>query len=209
MIELYHCAAARSFRALWALEEMRLPYELVLMPFPPRARFPGYKTLNPLGTVPVLFDGEHRMTESAAICHYLGAKYGPTDLVVSPQEDAFAEYLNFLHMGEATLTFPQTIVLRYTRLEAPERRVPQAAEDYRIWFLARLKAAASLVSDQYVCADRFTMADISFSYSLLLATSLGMSGEFPPKLIPYWERLQQREGFKRAKLVEANEPAPF
>jgi membrane protein YqaA with SNARE-associated domain len=36
---------------------------------------------------------------------------------------AASRYLNFLHMGEATLTFPQTIHLRYTRLEPPERRV--------------------------------------------------------------------------------------
>ena len=205
MIRLYHCAAARSFRALWALEELGLPYELILMPFPPRARFPDYRALNPLGTVPVLFDGEHRMTESAAICHYLGAKYGPSELVVAPDESAFAEYLNFLHMGEATLTFPQTIVLRYTRLEPPERRAVQAADDYRIWFLARLKAAATMTGDRYVCAGRFTMADISFSYALLLATTLGLANDFPEKLIPYWQRLQQREGFKRALRAEQAE----
>jgi glutathione S-transferase len=208
MIRLYHCAAARSFRALWALEELALPYELVLMPFPPRALVPDYRTLNPLGTVPVLFDGEHRMTESAAICHYLGAKYGPSDLIVRPEESAFAEYLNFLHMGEATLTFPQTIVLRYTRLEPPERRATQAAEDYRIWFLSRLRAAASLTGTRYVCADRFTMADISFSYALLLATSLGLQNDFPETLVPYWEGLQQREGFKRALRAEQGDTPP-
>lgn len=202
MIRLYHCAAARSFRALWALEEMGLSYELIMMPFPPRSLYPEYRSLNPLGTVPVLFDGKHRMTESAAICHYLGAKYGPTELVVRAGEDAFADYLNFLHMGEATLTFPQTIVLRYTRLEPPERRAAQAADDYRIWFLSRLKAAASMCGERYVCADRFTMADISFSYALLLATTLGLQNDLPQKLGPYWEGLQQREGFKRALRAE-------
>jgi glutathione S-transferase len=207
MIRLYHCAAARSFRALWALEELGLPYELILMPFPPRALYPDYRSLNPLGTVPVLFDGEHRMTESAAICHYLGAKYGPSELVVRPEEDAFADYMNFLHMGEATLTFPQTIVLRYTRLEPPEKRVAQAAEDYRIWFLSRLKAAASMTGERYVCAGRFTMADISFSYALLLATTLGLQNDFPAKLVPYWEGLQGREGFKRALRAE-KQPSP-
>ncbi len=202
MIKLYHCEAARSFRALWALEELRLPYELVLMPFPPRARFADYKSLNPLGTVPVMFDGEHRMTESAAICHYLGAKYGPTDLVVGPEEESFAEYLNFLHMGEATLTFPQTIVLRYTRLEPQERRAVQAADDYRIWFLSRLKAASSMTGERYVCAGRFTMADISFAYALLLGASLGLQDEFPAKQIAYWQAVQQRDGFKRAVKAE-------
>ena len=206
MIRLYHCQDARSFRALWALEEMRLPYELVVMPFPPRARYEGYRSLNPLGTVPVMFDGESRMTESAAMCHYLGAKYGPTDLVVRPDEPAFADYLNFLHMGEATLTFPQTIVLRYTRLEPPERRVPRAAEDYRIWFLARLKAASTLMGKRYVCADRFTMADISFAYALLLAENLGMGEDIVDRCKPYWAEMQTREGFRRAKAAQSAAP---
>jgi glutathione S-transferase len=203
MIRLYHCADARSFRPLWALEELGLPYELELMPFPPRARVPGYRELNPLGTVPVMFDGDHRMTESAAICHYLGAKYGQTDLIVRPDEEAFADYLNFLVMGEATLTFPQTIVLRYTRLEPPERRVPQAADDYRVWFLSRLKAASAMMGPRFVCADRFTMADISFAYALLLAQNLGLQEGFPAPVAAYWQAMQAREGFARAKAAQA------
>lgn len=207
MIKLYHCANARSFRALWALEEMGLAYELELMPFPPRARVPDYLALNPLGTVPVFFDGAARMTESAAIGHYLGTRYGPTDLVVRPEEPDYAAYLNFLHMGEATLTFPQTIVLRYTQLEPPERRVPQAAEDYRKWFLSRLRNALTLTGADYVCAGRFTMADISFAYALMLADSLGMGAEFPEKAARYWAAMQARDGFKRAKAKQRGAPA--
>jgi glutathione S-transferase len=202
LIKLYHCAGARSFRALWALEEMQLPYELVMMPFPPRSRFEGYRTLNPLGTVPVMFDGEARMTESSAMPHYLGTRYGPTDLVVEPHEAGYADYLNFLVMGEATLTFPQTIVLRYTRLEPPERRATQAADDYRQWFGARLRAAATMTGDEFVCADRFTMADISFAYAMKLAVNLDMTELFPPKLVPYFEAMQARDGYKRAMAAE-------
>ena len=40
MIHLYHCVDARSFRPLWVLEEMRLPYELTVLPFPPRVLAP-------------------------------------------------------------------------------------------------------------------------------------------------------------------------
>jgi glutathione S-transferase len=204
MIRLYHCAGARSFRALWALEEMRLPYELVMMPFPPRSRFPDYHTLNPLGTVPVMFDGEARMTESSAMPHYLGAKYGPTDLVVEPHEPGYADYLNFLVMGEATLTFPQTIVLRYTRLEPPERRATQAADDYRKWFGSRLRAAATMTGERFVCAERFTMADISIAYALKLAASRDMAELFPARLVPYFDAMQAREGYQRALAAEKN-----
>ena len=203
MIKLYHCAGARSFRALWALEEMGLAYDLVMMPFPPRSRFENYLALNPLGTVPVMFDGEVRMTESVAMAHYLGARHGPTDLVVEPHEPAFGDYLNFLVMGEATLTFPQTIVLRYTRLEPPERRAVQAADDYRKWFGSRLRAAWSLVGPTFVCADRFTMADIAFAYALKLAANLDLTDLFPPGAADYFARMSERPGYQRAMAAEA------
>ena len=35
LMKLYHCKDARSFRALWALEELGLDYELINMEFPP------------------------------------------------------------------------------------------------------------------------------------------------------------------------------
>lgn len=34
--KLWHCDNARSLRALWALEELEIPYDLEVMPFPPR-----------------------------------------------------------------------------------------------------------------------------------------------------------------------------
>ena len=58
-MKLWHCQDARSLRALWALEEMALPYELEVMPFPPRFLHAGYLEVNPLGTVPYFVDGDH------------------------------------------------------------------------------------------------------------------------------------------------------
>jgi glutathione S-transferase len=203
VVTLYHCASARSFRALWTLEELGLPYELKMMPFPPRARQEGYLDLNPLGTVPSFIDEQGKlMTESAAICHYLVTRHGPTPLAVTPDEADYGPYLNFLHMGEATLTFPQTIVLRYTVLEPEERRLPQAAADYAKWFLSRLRAAATLIGPEFVCAGRFTAADISFGYALKLAGLLGLAGEFPDNIKAYWSRISERDGYRRAVAAE-------
>ena len=72
---LYHCHDARSFRVLWALEELGLPYELRMLPFPPRVHAKSYLQENPLGTIPLMLDGATRMTESAAICHYLCVRH--------------------------------------------------------------------------------------------------------------------------------------
>lgn len=208
MVTLYHCADARSFRALWALEELGLPYELKLLPFPPRIRAPEYLEVNPLGTIPYLVDGETRMSESSAIVQYLAVKHGGP-LNVPPEDPAYGAWLNWLYLGEATLTFPQTLVLRYTRLEPTERRNPQVADDYARWFMARLRAVDAAVSKaDHLCAGRFTAADISVGYALLLAETLGLSERFSPAVAAYWARLQQREGFKRAKAAQASDETP-
>ena len=208
MVTLYHCADARSFRALWALEELGAPYELKLLPFPPRALSPSYLEINPLGTIPFFVDGQTQMTESAAIVQYLAAKHGGP-LAVAPEDPAYGEWLNWLHRGEATLTFPQTLVLRYTRLEPKERRNPQVAEDYARWFMARLRSVdAALERGDYLCAGRFTAADISVGYALLLARTLGLDERFSPAIDAYWERLAGREAFGRAKAAQAGEGAP-
>lgn len=203
MITLFHCSLARSFRPLWALEELDLGYELKMLPFPPRVLAPDYLQINPLGTVPLLLDGETRMTESAAICQYLVTRYGPTPLAVAPDEPGYGAYLNWLHFGEATLTFPQTLVLRYSRLEPEERRIPQVVEDYARWFFARLRAINTTLQGQpYVCAGRFTAADISVGFALLLADQLDFSGRFSPPIMDYWRRLTARDGFRRAVAAE-------
>ena len=202
MIKLYHCADARSFRVLWALEELGLPYELEVMPFPPRFRVEGYKELNPLGTVPACFIDGVLMTESAAIPHVLATKFEPSELAVAPNEPAYPAYMNFLFMGEATLTFPQTIHLRYTRLEPAERRVAQAAEDYALWFGARLRNAEPMLGEAFACAGRFTMADISVGYAVMLALSIGLEAQVTPGMAAYLERLSQRPGFQRAKAAQ-------
>lgn len=211
-ITLYHCWTARSFRALWTLEELGLPYRLELLPFPPRVLSPGYLEVNPLGTIPLLIDGATRMSESAAICQYLVTRYGPTPLAVAPDDPAYGTYLGFLHFGEATLTFPQTLVLRYSLLEPEPRRQPQVADDYARWFLARLRAVdAALARGDYLAAERFTAADISVGYALMLTKYTGLSSYLPPAVAAYWERLQSRPGFQAAseKQDRAAERAGF
>lgn len=201
MIELWHCPDARSFRPLWALEELGLSYELHLLPFPPRVRQPEYLEINPLGTIPAMKDGETFMTESAAIVQYLVARYGPTDLAVPPDDPAYGAWLNWLHFGEATLTFPQTLVLRYRQLEPGKAEV--VADDYAKWFLSRLRHVdRALEKGDWLCAGRFTAADISVGYALLLAHSLKLDGRMSPAIKSYWQRLKLRPAFLAAKAAQ-------
>ena len=199
-MKLYHCANARSLRPLWALEEMGLDYELVVMPFPPRSEYEGYLDINPLGTVPTLIDGELTMTESAAICQYLVDRYGPHPIGMTVDEPGYGDYLNWLHRSDATLTFPQSIVLRYSRLESEERRIPQAVEDYSIWYLSRLRSVESALEDQeFLCGERFTIADITVGFALFMGVSLGLDERYKPNCQRYLASLMQRPAFVKAR----------
>ena len=199
MIHLYHCPTARSFRVLWTLEEMGLPYELTLLPFPPRVLAREYLKVNPLGTVPTMFDGELRMTESVAICQYLVDRYGPTPLRVPVEDPEYGAYLNWMYFGEATLTTPLAVVLRYTMVEPPERRLPQAVDDWSKFFLGRLRAVeTALKTRELLCCGRLTLADISVGLALMTAEFLGIDDQMGPLVRAYWARLKDYDSFKRS-----------
>lgn len=198
-VTLYHCPGARSVRPLWTLEELGIDFELVTMAFPPRYLHEGYKDMNPIGTVPFFKDGDVEMTESAGISQYLVEKFGPTDLAVGPDEPDYGAYLNWLHRSDATFTFPQTLVLRYTQLEPEETRNPQVANDYRKWFLARMRSVeTALEGKDYLCSDRFTIADVCVGYAVMLALSLEIDDVLTPNIKRWWEQISARPAFKRA-----------
>jgi glutathione S-transferase len=144
------------------------------------------------------------MTESAAIPQYLATRYGPTPFAVEVGEPDYALWLDWLHRSEATLTFPLTIVLRYSQLEPPERRLPQAVADYTQWFLSRLRHLTRALADRdWLCAGRFTMADLSVGYALLLARDLHLEHKFSPEIAAYWQRLSSRAALVAARAAQA------
>ncbi|MEC7561384.1 MAG: glutathione S-transferase family protein, partial [Pseudomonadota bacterium] len=99
---------------------------------------------------------------------------------------------------------PQTLVLRYTRLEPEERRIPQVVEDYSIWYLSRLRSVEMALEGQdYLVGDKFTMADIAVHYALFLGRSLGLDERYKPNCKRYLESMMQRDGFKRAQEKQA------
>ena len=195
---LYTCARSRGLRATWAAEEAGVEVDLKVLPFPPRYLVPEYKEINPLGTVPMLVDGEAKLTESCAIAHYLATKGGYTDLAIAPGETDYAEYCDYTYHADATITFPQTVYMRFAIFEK-DKGWAEAGEAYAKWFHKRLvKVEQRLGRREFLCADRFTIADICVSYALILAQNVGLDDGVPDSLKTYRERLTAREAYKRA-----------
>ncbi|WP_252258000.1 glutathione S-transferase family protein [Erythrobacter aurantius] len=195
---LYTCARSRGLRATWAAEEAGVDIDLHILPFPPRYLAPEYLELNPLGTVPMLVDGETRMTESCAIAHYLATRSGYTDLAIAPGEPDYGEYLDYTYHADATITFPQTVYMRFAIFEK-DKGWAEAGHAYAKWFHKRLvKIEERLKGREFLCADRFTVADICVGYALILAESVGLDDGVPESLKAYRKRLTQREAYLKA-----------
>lgn len=200
MPTLYHCADARSLRVLWALEELDLQYELKVLPYPPRQKAPEFLQVNPVGTVPYLLDGDTTMNESTAILQYIAVKHGDGKLAVAPNDPAYGAWLNWLAFGEAALTVPLAAALRFSFLEPEDRRQPALAEGFRGTFFDKLGAAeAALANSNFLCADRFTVADISVGYNLHLAARMRLLERMSPRIQSYFAQLQARPAYQRAK----------
>ncbi|MEM9263746.1 MAG: glutathione binding-like protein, partial [Pseudomonadota bacterium] len=77
--------------------------------------------------------------------------------------------------------------------------LPQAAEDYRGWFLGRWRCVETALADrEYLCADRFTMADIAVGYAFLFSKILKIEEAATPNVVGWWERISSRPAFERA-----------
>ncbi|MET0984031.1 MAG: glutathione S-transferase family protein [Steroidobacteraceae bacterium] len=200
MLKLYHCPDARSLRCLWLFEELTLPYELETMPFPPRVAAPHYLEVNPIGTVPYLVDGETTLNESPAILEYVAIKHGSGRCAVKPEEAVYGAWLNWLQFGECALTVPLALYLRFAVFAPEEQRQPRIGADFCDLFSQRVPLVEqALVGQDYLCANRFTVADISVGYALFLCSRIGLAKLLSEPLTAYLARLTSRPAFITAR----------
>ncbi len=197
MITLY--GEGRGFRVAWLLEELGLPYRLRQVDLLDGIENDHeFLAVNPAGFIPAIVDGDTVMVESIAIMEYLLARYGGGELVPTPDDPAFATYLQFLHMGEAGLAGPVNAIVA-TIILAPES---EQANWTTGWALDIFKSRLALVSRQlaktpYVAGDRFTAADISVTYALQFAErTIGFA--FGATEIDYIARTTARAGYQCA-----------
>ena len=203
-IEIYHCEHSRGMRPIWTAEEMGIKYSVKMLPFPPRVHKKEFLKINILGTIPYMIDGSIKMTESVAMSQYIVDKYGPSKLKVENTEDDYGNYLNWLHHSDATLTFPQTIFMRYKLFEPGI--ADNAAIGYRKWFVSRLRLLEKeLANREYLCCDRFTIADICVGYALYLAKFIKIDEAFTPNIKRWTDAIFERNSFKKIKSLKLEE----
>ena len=206
MVTVYSAPNTRAIRVIWVLEEIGAKAEIKSMPYPPRKHAPDYFAVNPTGMVPLLIDGEVRLSESMAICDYLATKHG-SPLVVLPNDPERPQFLQWLWYGESTLMTPlsrlnivRQVERQFERKGGPEvDAIIAGARDHIAERLEMLEQR--LEGRDFLAAGRLTLADISVSYPLHLVGMLGVDNLLGPRSVAYRERLRARPAHQRAIAV--------
>jgi len=198
MVTLYSAPNTRAIRAIWVLEELGVRADIKSLPYPPRKGAPEYLSVNPTGLVPLLIDGEVRLSESMAICEYLATKHG-SPLVVPPGAPERPQFLQWLWYGESTLMTPVGRVWTLSRHERKSPDIDAIVAEMRATVVGRLKALEQrLEGRDFLVAGRLTLADVSAMYPLWLMAMLGIDKLLGPRSAAYHERLRARPAYQRA-----------
>lgn len=206
-LTLYHAPMSRSVRVRWALEEMGLPYTLHnLGAITPDTRGnvggEAYKAIHTMQKVPALTDGDQVILESLAMLDYLGHRYGPTDLIVKPDEADYARYLEWFQFGEAGLSMSVNMLMGHTVLLPESQRVPGIAK----WSGQMVADQLALLGERglengkrkFLAGDRLTFADMSVAYMLYLLKITRNFGDAPQSVSDYFNHIKTIESWQRA-----------
>ena len=208
---LHHLEDSRSFRILWALEELGLDYDIKYYKrLPTLSAPPELKAVHPLGKAPVLTDNDHVLAESAVILQYLQENYDTTHQFQPINSTAKHLYQYWMHYAEGSLM--PLLVMHYVMSNVPKRApflvrpvAKKIAEGVQQKFVGErlpdhIEYLENYLAKHEYFADRFSFADIQMSFPLLAMQS--RTGQCPPNIKAYLDRLVHRPAYFRAHAKE-------
>ncbi len=188
---------SRGQIARWALHEAGADYDTSLVDW-------GNKTdeflqANPMGKVPTLVhhDGDHIhvVTEAAAICHYLAETHPDAGLL--PDDHEKAEYFRWLFFASGPVE--QAVISRAMEWSVPTDKEMMAGFGN---FDRTMDTLDNWLSQHdYVCDERFTMADVYVGSQVDWGLQFGTIPE-RDSFAAYAERLRARDAYKEAKAID-------
>lgn len=179
-LQLYWREGAAAMAPHAALAEIGIDYELVEIDRDAAQNSPAYRTLNPLGVVPTLVDGDEVLTEAAAIMLTLGDRY-PASRLAPADRTPYYRWLVFM---------TNTVQTAFLRFFYPERYGADVVGEVAAAELQELFAVLErrLEGRDWLVADHRTGADLY----LFMLTRWGR--RLDP---PAWDRPNLRGHFER------------
>ena len=218
MLTLHHLELSRSQRVLWLLEELELPYKIVVYQRDKKTRLAPseLKAVHPLGKSPVVTDGKISVAESGAILEYIAEKYVDSatgDLSGLEPERGTKEHRQcrfWMHYAEGSLM--NWLVMKLVFVTIPTQPMPFFVKPVARQLCKKVLAKlidpnvstamefmeAHLAKHKWFSGDHITLADFQMSFAVEAVLSRGNGAEKYPHLTAYKRRINERPAYQRA-----------
>lgn len=209
MITLHYLQCSRSFRILWALEELGIDdYQVELYQRTSSYAAPeDLKQIHPLGKAPILVDDGDVIVESAVILDYLQQRYDQQQQFRPQDLKDQRQYYYWMHYAEGSLMplLVMTLVMNNVSKHVPwiVRPVAEKITDgVKAGFVRPRVKEHVLYLEQYLSkhdyfAGEFSFADIQMAFPLI-ALQKRLHGKYP-NIQAFVQRIQQRPAFQKAE----------
>ncbi|WP_312103840.1 glutathione S-transferase [Acinetobacter venetianus] len=209
MITLHYLQCSRSFRILWALEELGIDdYQVELYQRTSSYAAPeDLKQIHPLGKAPILVDDGDVIVESAVILDYLQQRYDQQQQFRPQDLKDQRQYYYWMHYAEGSLMplLVMTLVMNNVSKHVPwiVRPVAEKITDgVKAGFVRPRVKEHILYLEQYLSkhdyfAGEFSFADIQMAFPLI-ALQKRLHGKYP-NIQAFVQRIQQRPAFQKAE----------
>ncbi|MEM7317885.1 MAG: glutathione S-transferase family protein [Pseudomonadota bacterium] len=190
MYNVYGIPQTRTFRVLWALEEIGLDYDL----HHHAPQSPRIAALNPSGKVPVLEHDGHVIWDSTAILTYLADSNGQLTYSAGSPERARQDALTFQLLDELDAVL--WTAGRHSFILPEEQRCPEVKPSLKWEFARNLDRLAGALDGPFLMGEKLTIPDIICVHCLNWASS----ARFPVDngaLQEYSKRLRSRAAYGR------------
>jgi glutathione S-transferase len=204
MITIHHLGVSQSDRIVWLMEELNLPYKLKW--YDRGADFlapPEYRALHPIGTAPIIVDGDLVLAESTAIVEYISQRHGSGRLSVPASDPNYPHYLFWMQFNNNLQSVMFIKVAFMSTGATPGADNPMMATTQRREDGIYRALEQRLGESDYLGGPEFSCADIMSLFNL---TSLGMLGaraidDGLPNTKAYVERVTARPAYKKAMSI--------
>ncbi|KAI2470175.1 glutathione S-transferase [Annulohypoxylon bovei var. microspora] len=203
-LTVHHLGVSQSDRVVWLCEELGIDYELQKYDRAPIMAPAEYKALHPLGSAPVIEDGDVKIAESGACVEYILRTRGNGKLALNPGDKDYAEYLYWFHFANGTLQPALLLGMSLSRARLDEgnelvKRNSARRKQLSEFMDQRLSKIPWLAGEQFTAADIMNFTCLT-TMRCFAPYDLGAY----PNILSYLKRVATRDGYKRA--MEKGDP---
>jgi len=200
MITVHHLNQSRSKRVLWLLEELNMPYELVLHQRDAKTHLApaSLKAIHPLSKAPVIVEGNITLCESGAITEYILNQDKKNVLRPLLNSAEYYSYLQWCHFAEGSLALP-VITKMFMKMESRQGGEPMDGYIGKEIELDLAYIESALSHSDYFAGSAFSAADIMMTITLEMAGNIGLLvGRENTQA--YLAKMQSRDAYKKAAM---------